>query len=560
MELRVPKGTPNFYCNLVQDIGEAEILLGRGTEYRVISHELRDGVNHFVVDVLTPAESKARKAAEEAAKKAALPGPKEVPSVLKIGSGNPRDGLTPAEVAVYDSILGDKATTDGLKNILTPTGTELRSFNVRVWGGNVRIDAAIYKDGEYAASIERTFRADGGVHHDSFFIKEEFQGLGWSKEVYAKQFAAYRELGVKLVDIDANGSVGKYSWALQGFDFADTSELENARRRLRDLVDSKGYLTAAESKKINGLKHSWQIATYRLEVDGQAITEMPTELMLFDKIKNVPMHLGKWAMLRQTSWDGVISMDKTSPSWKQFELYNGIAEKKKRGRPPGSKNKPKAAHKYGLSRPESDFRNFNNDKKACDVWGLKRYTVAGYTSRQVDALKFYQGSGYRQMNAGLRGLDLYGEKAETLLRNNADAIKALDSVMNEKPLDAPQYVVRGTDFEPLKAQVLANIGGEFYDPAYMSTAVVKEVSEGGFAHVYPDYNDPKADYRTNPGSLMWRMYMPAGTPAFYLNALQDIGEAEILIGRGMRYRILSHEVIQGVDWVTVEGLPYEQPK
>ena len=49
--MRVAPGVPSFYLNEIQDINEAEILFGRNMWCKVVSYEVRDGVDYFVIEV-----------------------------------------------------------------------------------------------------------------------------------------------------------------------------------------------------------------------------------------------------------------------------------------------------------------------------------------------------------------------------------------------------------------------------------------------------------------------------------------------------------------------------
>lgn len=92
-------------------------------------------------------------------------------------------------------------------------------------------------DGSYMGNIERTFYWDRGeVHHDYFVLESEYQGGGTAAEVNARAADFYREHGIDRISVQADIDVGKYVWAQQGFDFADSYEVHSRRDKLKAFV------------------------------------------------------------------------------------------------------------------------------------------------------------------------------------------------------------------------------------------------------------------------------------------------------------------------------------
>jgi len=170
--------------------------------------------------------------------------------------------------------------------------------------------------GHGVGDLTRTISLDAKkVSHDSFSLDEKYQGRGIAATVNRKSFDLYRRMGLKEVEIFANGSVGGYAWALQGFDFTSghnaQSYIDSAiRRHMRTGLVGKGLLgdqkALAQIDTIVGqLKHSWDYA--RLRVDGEKI--------------------GKKALIG-ASWLGSFDLARGSASEKVFNHYLSETRKK----------------------------------------------------------------------------------------------------------------------------------------------------------------------------------------------------------------------------------------
>ena len=62
------------------------------------------------------------------------------------------------------------------------------------------------------------------VEHASFFIKPEFQNQGIASSLGEHLENAYRDMGGEYIELDADGDVGKYTWAVQGYDFVEEDD------------------------------------------------------------------------------------------------------------------------------------------------------------------------------------------------------------------------------------------------------------------------------------------------------------------------------------------------
>lgn len=99
-------------------------------------------------------------------------------------------------------------------------------------------------DGVGVGTIERQlFRdRDGTLHayHALLSIDRSHQGQGFAQAWNDHLYAWYRESGLSYVKVTANIDVGGYTWARQGFDFADEHAAATIRRRLRAFLEGQG--------------------------------------------------------------------------------------------------------------------------------------------------------------------------------------------------------------------------------------------------------------------------------------------------------------------------------
>jgi len=166
------------------------------------------------------------------------------------------------------------------------------------------------KTGIAVADWSRTLDFDASAaKHDSFFVDERHQGKGIATDFNARAFDMYRKVGLGVVTTYANGNrktgVGRYAWAMQGFDFRDASKKDMMKSTFAEyLNDLKLPEAAAQVAKMN---HSWEIASF--VVDGKKV--------------------GKKFMIDiAPDWNGVMKLKDTEPSWKMFKTYKENAKGK----------------------------------------------------------------------------------------------------------------------------------------------------------------------------------------------------------------------------------------
>ena len=181
---------------------------------------------------------------------------------------------------------------------------------------HVRVTGQVFDNetGKAVGDFEREINLNNrSVYHASFFLDKEAQGKGIAASLSEKQFAMYRELGIDEVHVTANGDIGKYAWALQGFDFKENSGYgitpSSRKAKFRNMLVDKGLLAEdpqynnndakAVEAMVGDLKHSWDYA--RFEVGG--------------------VKIGKEFMLAQDSWSGTMVLDPASMNQAVFRVY-----------------------------------------------------------------------------------------------------------------------------------------------------------------------------------------------------------------------------------------------
>lgn len=148
------------------------------------------------------------------------------------------------------------------------------------------------------------------------------------------------------------------------------------------------------------------------------------------------------------------------------------------------------------------------------IWEAS-YRNLDYASRS--ALSNYQGSGYRWMNNSLR------QQPTTNLAgiNDRADIEAVDRAMVKTATPEDIVVVRGDgqSGDPWRNQggIHSLVGTVQQQKGFWSTSVD---STPGFEKPY-----------------VLHIRVPAGTPAFFLDLINDIGERELLLGRGLKYYV-----------------------
>lgn len=110
-------------------------------------------------------------------------------------------------------------------------------------------------------------------------------------------------------------------------------------------------------------------------------------------------------------------------------------------------------------------------------------------------------------------------------KENATAdrdIAALDKLMARSRLPEDVVVWRGAALADMGVPEGSAVGHTWVDPGFVSTSARRSVAENDFAQ--------------GENRALLRILTPAGTPAL---GFQGLGEAEVLLGRGLRFRVVA---------------------
>jgi len=195
-------------------------------------------------------------------------------------------------------------------------------------------------DNHRVASFTREIHPeDGYAYHASFFIDKEYQNKKIARDLLDRSVHMYDKIGLNEVKVFANGDVGKYAWAMYGFDFDDQYALENFRSALLARVaetDAYKKMTkeqqVQELAKVRAVKHSWDVAAYR--VGGEKV--------------------GKDLMLHGTSWNGTLKLK--GEGRKIFDAYTAASK-----RPPEDKSQLKLPFAQNDGMADQDSEAFHYD-------------------------------------------------------------------------------------------------------------------------------------------------------------------------------------------------------
>jgi len=172
-------------------------------------------------------------------------------------------------------------------------------------------------------------------------------------------------------------------------------------------------------------------------------------------------------------------------------------------------------------------RSLREDRWSEDV---KKYDSSAFTltDSQYRALTSYKGSGYRDINHLLRGLDLIG--GESTRKRSSDLSRDLSSIFELKPsiIDKPVQVYRGLGYSTYK-RVIKN--GEYVDNGFMSTSTSLDKASffaGGT-------NKDKLD------NIM-EIVLPKGTRGIAMRS-----ESEFLVNKGVRLKLVGIEEFEDMD-------------
>lgn len=195
-----------------------------------------------------------------------------------------------------------------------------------------------------------------------------------------------------------------------------------------------------------------------------------------------------------------------------------------------------------------------SDPNAADAAMRRQGLVKGsdLSKTEEHTLAWYQGTGHDRINAELRGV-IPTRDPYTLDR----ATSNLDTVMQRSRLKSNVEVHRGMLMDTPEARAVLDRwqpGATFSDPAYVSTTFSRDVAQQFGAGV-----TPRSDVKT----VDVRVRVPAGTPAMYMPTARPnsgvssgtANEYELLLGRGLNYRVVGRSDEGGRVTVDLEVMP-----
>jgi hypothetical protein len=136
-------------------------------------------------------------------------------------------------------------------------------------------------------------------------IRLTAQRAGYASTLFRYYERLFHDLGFNQFRLNASLSVGKYYWALEGFDFSDKSEIDKRKGELRALVKERN-LPVSEIE-IGSLGHAHDFARFKREVaipvyrDAKGYYSLKGDDRFCEKVF---LPLGKAFLLCSSPWEG----------------------------------------------------------------------------------------------------------------------------------------------------------------------------------------------------------------------------------------------------------------
>lgn len=174
--------------------------------------------------------------------------------------------------------------------------------------------------GEFERVIQQDLRTgELTAHHELLTLYPHVQGSGFAEEFNARLYDWYRQSGIAKVETFADINVGGYTWAVKGFDFANSW---TARDYVSEsLKKVNAALTGRDVFENNFLKYSGGIPSgltregleslkaYLTDVSQGSIPASAPDIARFGREAGQggkdAIWPGKWLMLG-SSWNGVL--------------------------------------------------------------------------------------------------------------------------------------------------------------------------------------------------------------------------------------------------------------
>jgi len=249
-------------------------------------------------------------------------------AIVRSVSGELRTAKVIMRDARRASARGDRVAQAALDEEIGEAYTvQLGDFSTSVVSSNVtyrtaRIDGIVLDaNGNRVGTFIRTLRrGDDGkliAHHSSLDLKSTVQGSGFAARFNSQLFDFYRRSGVDRVTVFADDDIGGYTWAAQGFDFADARAASgfrtDMRSRIRNEFSGPNLYGAAQRMGVDPQDLDDQVTHFEALL-ARAENGEHIKAFEFSQVGRQPgqggrnaIWLGKKLMLG-SSWNGVLPL------------------------------------------------------------------------------------------------------------------------------------------------------------------------------------------------------------------------------------------------------------
>lgn len=206
---------------------------------------------------------------------------------------------------------------DGLK--LGPV--ELREVEWTNEYGDIKMSGRLIDPdtGNEVGQLIRNFHmgaSESYVYHAYFTLEHSYRAKGAAKDLCLAQDEAYREAGLDYIKVTAALEVGRYAWALYGFDYAHDFNLDYHKGAIETELVDHNVDPATIEDLLDQIHHSWDVARF----DYNGIRLGPNGYPI-----------GKFVMLNGEGWDGKRSLDPDDYGYQVGQAYAKSKGKKGKG-------------------------------------------------------------------------------------------------------------------------------------------------------------------------------------------------------------------------------------
>ncbi len=165
--------------------------------------------------------------------------------------------------------------------------------------------------------------------------------------------------------------------------------------------------------------------------------------------------------------------------------------------------------------------------------------AASFTYSEQEALHQYQGVDYSPINRYLRHPCFINTLRDNPVRMEdiLTAIIHLDAVIKRCQTPVAMTVYRSQHIDKRLCYPASLVGTVINEPAYMSTSVFKNKADALLSTEHDEASP-------NHIPALFEIAIPQGTMAMWMDAIEDIGEGELLLPRGGKLFIEALEEIK----------------